>query len=728
MTTPVYTQIEVIQRGDEPREALFERALGVVPESANAKKRTIDIVLSDERTNTVRTYSRAVGEVVDQRLSLDPAHVRLGRLNSGAPFLIMHAREALLGSSGAEVARMQVGKIVEGSARIEGEIGERQLIATVLFSRNLDEDNERHVADIFDGIRRNVSVGFKEHAVEVRQREDGPSETLAVDWEPFEGSSVTMGADPGAHFRAESPTQPTETEARAMTTKHDPKAGEARAEVTETENHVDVAAVKAEAERAFAAKLDQRAADLRQLGVALGADAERVNGWISERAGGLPVEFGQIRDREINAAAKRDDDVGIQGHASIQGGEDTAEIHRGLSKVGYLLCNRGGFRPEQVRAAMKANKANRADFVLRNVSDAMIDGFDFRREGAVYEHRGELFQLACLALEEQGHDLRSMGRAEIIESAIGMHGLHGRGQNTVSAFPLLLAEVLNTSIRIGYDEHPRTFEKWTKRASARDFRTKYNLTMGEADDLVQLAEKQEIPTSTMDESREGYKIESYGRIFGLTFKLMVQDYLDGLTQIPRKFGAAGVRKQREIVYGLLTANANLSDGQALFGNGSAATRSINDDGTPSVFSIAAADRMRVRFATRQGLRASTIVPHTMRHLICGHGKETFINQVLGRVVVESRPRDLDEQVTSSFTGWSVTADSEIDAHDAGGGTGNAWYGTDGESIETAFLSGMEGIQTATKDDFERLGMKIRATMHFGAGVVDWRGLDRNQGA
>jgi hypothetical protein len=50
------------------------------------------------------------GEAYDEELSLDPAHVRLDRLNAGAPFLKVHELDTL---------DAVIGSVVPGSARIE---------------------------------------------------------------------------------------------------------------------------------------------------------------------------------------------------------------------------------------------------------------------------------------------------------------------------------------------------------------------------------------------------------------------------------------------------------------------------------------------------------------------------------------------------------------------------------------------------------------------------------
>jgi hypothetical protein len=489
-----------------------------------------------------------------------------------------------------------------------------------------------------------------------------------------------------------------------------------------------------EADKIVAAR-DKRAADLKKLGRVLTSRVADVDAWISERdASGALVTFETIRDREFERAAKAADAPQgaplVNGVRVAAGGHDEAQI-RGLGMLGWLMCHRTGWSQDKVRSAILNNKRNRQTFATRDISDSVIKDFDFARHGAKYELRGSLVQLAAECLRADGFSVDDMSRAEVIEHAMGVRGLTGRGLNTTSSFPLLLAETLNTSLRIGYEEYPMNFQNWAMRSDAVDFRAKFNVTMGEADDLVPLVEGEEIPTSTMGEAREHYAIVEHGRIFGWTFRLMINDYLGGITELGRKFGAAGNRRMRETLYGLLTAPPTLEDGLPVFTNGAAATRSVNDDPTPAAFSIAEVDDMRVRFATRQGIRATTTVPHQLRHILCGTGNETFINQVLGRVVIQSRARNTAEQVTESFTGLGVWADPLIDQFDAtaiGGGLGTAWYGTDGESIEYAFLQGYEGVQTAVMSDFDTRGMRIRATLDFGAGVKDWRGLDRNAGA
>lgn len=687
--------------------------------------RTITVVLSDERTNTVPVRDWWTGRRVDEQLSLDPAHVRLERINNGAPFLILHR---------GRDEKAQIGKFIEGGVRIEGEPGSRQLLGDVIFSNNLDEDGERHVADIEDGIRRNVSVGWREHETIVTERAAGPDHHFVVDWEPMEGSSVPMGADDGAVTRGAEPQNfPPKRRKRAMgdenKTKGAEPTGAARYTAEELEELANKRAEKIAAEKAKKLAKQQRAAEkaraakIKRLGTVLRLSEDDVNGWLDETdEDGELVPYDTIQERAFEKAAKREEKPENQTRSGVSveaGSYDEADI-RGLRMMGYLLCHRGGFSQARVKKAIKSNGEKGRRFVAPNFD---VDGFDFMRESRDYMAHNML-ALARAALEADGFSTRGMGPGQIADAALGY--MYGRGLNTTSSFPLLLAETLNTSVRIGFEEVPLTFQRWSTRTTSQDFRTKYTVTMGETQELEELGEKGEYATSTMKETREGYKLVSYGRIFGMTRELIINDRLSGITRIPRKLGSSANRKMRAVTYGVLTDNNNLSDATPLFD----ASRG-NVAGSPAVPSVASIDEMRVRMSTRTGLETGVTTPHMLKHLICSEKWRTRFEQVLGitRTPGRSDGAGINEQVPESFAGYMVTSDPLLDSYNAGGGVGNAWFGAAADdTVEHAFLEGEEGVQIAVKEGFEVSGLMIRAHLDFGAGPIDWRGLDRDAGA
>lgn len=161
------------------------RAAAVAPASIDQGKRTVELVWSTgaavKRADwiTERTYI--------EELSMNAAHVRLNRLNMGAPLLNSHGRWGL----GDVLGVVEKAWLADGEGR-----------AIVRFSSKPDADMVWR--DVVDGIIRNVSVGYKVHKF---QDVTKPGETIptyrAIDWEPEEISLVSVGADAAAGVRAE---------------------------------------------------------------------------------------------------------------------------------------------------------------------------------------------------------------------------------------------------------------------------------------------------------------------------------------------------------------------------------------------------------------------------------------------------------------------------------------------------------------------------------------------
>ena len=109
-------------------------------------------------------------------LSHDGDSVDLGRLNDGAPLLFNHDPSRVIG-------------VVE-RAWVDGE--KKRGMAEVRFSRNAFA--QEVLADIRDGVLRNVSVGYGIGKLE--ESRDVDNTYVATRWEPHEVSVVSVPADP----------------------------------------------------------------------------------------------------------------------------------------------------------------------------------------------------------------------------------------------------------------------------------------------------------------------------------------------------------------------------------------------------------------------------------------------------------------------------------------------------------------------------------------------------
>ncbi|MFN3078017.1 MAG: terminase, partial [Alphaproteobacteria bacterium] len=165
------------------------RTASLAPASIDGERRTVDVVWSTGAG--VQRYDFTSDTEFVETLSMNPSHIRMDRLNAGAPVLNSH-RNALEGI---------LGRVVPGSVRVQDGRG----LATLQISTASD------VAPVWqrivDGMVTAVSVGYRVHTYEVLRVPGELPEYRAVDWEPFEISFVALGADPSAGVRTEKDEQ-----------------------------------------------------------------------------------------------------------------------------------------------------------------------------------------------------------------------------------------------------------------------------------------------------------------------------------------------------------------------------------------------------------------------------------------------------------------------------------------------------------------------------------------
>lgn len=174
MTTSIFRQLHI-------PDLSFRAA--VEPQSINHERRTVDVIWSSG-AGVLRDH-RDFG-VFLERLSLHPAHVRLDRLNAGAPVLDSHDPRTI---------RNVIAVVEDGTARTDGRMG----MATLRFSRR--SDAEGAWMDVVDRIVRSVSIGYAVAKYQEEPAEDGQRVLTAIKWTPHEISLVAIGADPAAQVR-----------------------------------------------------------------------------------------------------------------------------------------------------------------------------------------------------------------------------------------------------------------------------------------------------------------------------------------------------------------------------------------------------------------------------------------------------------------------------------------------------------------------------------------------
>jgi HK97 family phage major capsid protein/HK97 family phage prohead protease len=218
---------------------------------AQEDERTVEFSFSSE-TPVKRWFGNEV-------LSHDLKAVDLGRMNDGAPVLFNHDPDRVIG-------------VVE-RAWVDGE--KRRARALVRFSRN--SFAEEVLADVRDGVLRNISVGYSIDTAEERN-----DNIVITRWQPHEVSVVSVPADPSVGIGR---SLPVEAAAPAATT---PVPSPTDME-DNTPNLEEVRALAVEAERSRVASITslcrEHNVDLTQSLIERGASKEDAMSAVLEEIG-----------------------------------------------------------------------------------------------------------------------------------------------------------------------------------------------------------------------------------------------------------------------------------------------------------------------------------------------------------------------------------------------------------------------------------------------------------
>lgn len=666
--------------------ALSIRA-AVQPESINKDARTVDVVFSTGAPVAQQNFW--TGERWIETLSLDPKHVRMGRINNGAPFLDSH--------SGWGVASL-LGVVEPGTARLE----KGQAVATVRFSKR--EDVEPVWQDVQDGILRNVSVGYRTYKYEQSGGTDGkPIERKAIDWEPFEISAVPMGADDGAKMRGAAPHLETHPCVIVLRSPQEELPMKPEDQVTETPAPA--------APAASATVIDETRA------AATKAERERIAaiGRIVRMAG-LAASFGQTlidngstldkaREVVLDELAKKSEAAPVNGHVRVAVGGDEADKWR--AGAAAWVIQRAGLVPLMERA-LKIAPAQFAGLAL--------DPGEFRGLS--------LRDLARESLERAGVSTRGMEIQRLIGTAL-TYRYPGPGMQSTSDFAVLLENVMHKTLLGAYVTTPDTWSRFCATGSVVDFRAHNRYRMGTFGRLDRKNQGGEIRNKTIpDGEKQTITAGTRANIIGLSREAIVNDDMNAFSQLATMLGRAARLSVEMDVYDLLAENAglgpNLNDGKSLF---HADHENIGDAAELGVEGLDA-DRVLMGSQTDPSdneildLRpAVLLVPlglggtaRVVNDSQYDPGVEGEANRFMVPNKVRGLFRDVVDSARLSGTRRYLFADPNI-----------------APVLEVAFLEGQQAPRLESEDGWRFDGVEWKVIFDYAAAGVDFRGAVTNAG-
>ena len=356
--------------------------------------------------------------------------------------------------------------------------------------------------------------------------------------------------------------------------------------------------------------------------------------------------------------------------------------------------------------------------------DERVTRRDAVSNALLHRYSPTLFPLSEPAREYRGMTLVEHAREFLSSSGVNVRGMSRdeiatRALHSTSDFPEVLAAVTGKTLRQAYDAYPRTYVPFCRQVLATDFKAMHRVQLGEAPQLVKVNEGGEFKRGTLAEGRESYRVETYGRVVAVTRQVLINDDLDAFTRIPAMYGTAIATLESDVVWGIILANAAMSDSVALFHQTHG-----NLANPASALSVTAIGAARAAMARQTGLDKKTILNVRPAYLIVPASLELAAEQLVAQNLV---PAQTGNVVPSSIRTLTPISEPRLDAASL-----TAWYLAANpaqiDTIEYAYLEGQQGAYIETRNGFDVDGVEIKCRLDFGAKAIDWRGLYRNPGA
>lgn len=354
------------------------------------------------------------------------------------------------------------------------------------------------------------------------------------------------------------------------------------------------------------------------------------------------------------------------------------------------------------------------------------DVADRRRELSQSDFAGlSLREMAREYLRQRGERVAGLSAERAVDRALRVPAIvRTNFSHSTSDFAELLAASADKSLAAGYAEAPETFRVWTRNVTMSNFRSHAFPVLSQFGDLDLVREGEEFKAGTFSDKQETAQLKTYGKRFPITRQAIINDDLNAFTAIPRKMGRAAARQVGDLVYSVLTTNANmLETGRALFN-----TTDGNLAASGGAISTTTLDARTAAMKKRTDPSGATLNIQPSFLLV------PVAKEVTARVQIASE-KDPAEGTTTSFDApnpfrnrFQVVAEPRLDADSA-----TAWYllATPGAEVDTVVVGWLNGRQEPFLDQMDGWtvdGIEYKVRIDCTAAALDWRGMDKNPGA
>lgn len=319
------------------------------------------------------------------------------------------------------------------------------------------------------------------------------------------------------------------------------------------------------------------------------------------------------------------------------------------------------------------------------------------------------------------HGIKAQGvrRDAIVGAAITASGI----AHSTSDFANILENIANKAMMRGWDEAAETWSSWARTGTLPDFKQGSRVNLSTFGDLDIVYENGEYHYGSFSDLKEVLQLMTFGKLFGIGRQALANDDLSALSAVPTGMGRAAARKVGDLAYTSLTSNPTLNqDGTAVF---DATHNNIGTAGPPSTVPGGSLDEAW----TAMGLQtdpAGNVLNISPQHLLVPRALEISTLAMIADATFADASAAQERQ--NPFRNrLTVTADARLDQVSS-----TAWYvlasGDMHDTVEVAFLNGMETPYLESKDGWNVDGVEFKVRIDAVAVPLDFRTMFYNAGA
>ena len=235
--------------------------------------------------------------------------------------------------------------------------------------------------------------------------------------------------------------------------------------------------------------------------------------------------------------------------------------------------------------------------------------------------------------------------------------------------------------------------------------------------LDRVAEGGEIKNRTISTRKEGYQIDTFSNIFGVTRQMLINDSLQALAGVLDVMASGAAETEATLLAALINSNAPLqSDNVPWF---HANHKNLAPSG--AALSVASLDEGRMAMRSQTDVSGGGVIDAKPKYLLTGAKQETAAEVLTASLINPTAIADVnpfagkltpiaDPRITSA-TAWWLFADPNFSP-----------------ALQISYLDGVTQPFLDTQDGWRTDGTEYKVRHDFGAGILDHRMAWKNPGA